>query len=63
LPAQKFDQRHPTLSRLLSQVLGAERLNAGRTKLAGAQAGCPAVSPFIRPTSALSLDGVKVKSF
>jgi hypothetical protein len=38
-------------------------MNAGRAKLADAQTGCPADSPFIHPPPALALNGVKVKDF
>jgi len=51
----------PTLSRLLSQVPGAEQMNAGRAKLANAQTGCPSLSASIHPPPALALNGGKVK--
>jgi hypothetical protein len=57
-----WSKRRPTLARLLTQVPGAEQMNAGRAKLAGAQTGCPAGSAAIHPAPAMSLNGVKVKS-
>jgi len=51
---------HPTLSRLLTQVPGAERLTAGRAKTQLAlQTVCPSGSASSRPSPALSLDGVE----
>jgi hypothetical protein len=59
LAAQKLAKRRPTLSRLLTQVPGAEPLTAGRAKTRWRSNICPAISALFTSTPALSLDGVK----